>query len=51
MINSRRMGYGGHVACMEEKSAYRVLVERRRLLGRCRCRWENNIVARKPVAR
>jgi hypothetical protein len=38
---------GGHVAWMgEERGVYRVLVgklEGRRLLGRPRCRWEDNI--------
>jgi hypothetical protein len=47
MMKSRRMRWAGRVACMEENwNAYRVLVgkpERKRLLGRPRCRWEDNI--------
>ena len=43
VINSRRMRWAGHVACMgEERGVYRVLVgkpEGRRPLGRPRCRW------------
>jgi hypothetical protein len=46
MIKSRRKSWVGHVASMGEgKGVYRVLVgrhERRRPLGRPRCRWENN---------
>jgi hypothetical protein len=41
------MRLAGHVACMgEERGVYRVLVGRpegRSLLGRPRCRWEDNI--------
>jgi hypothetical protein len=47
IIKSRRMGWAGHVAGMEEKkNAYRILVgkpERNRSLGRPRRRWEDNI--------
>jgi hypothetical protein len=47
VIKSRRMRWVGHVACMREgRGVYRVLVgwpEGKRLLGRPRCRWEDNI--------
>jgi hypothetical protein len=47
VIISRRMRWAGHVACMGEgRGAYRVLVGRpkgKRLLGRPRCNWEDNI--------
>jgi hypothetical protein len=47
VIKSRRMKWAGHVACMGEgRGVYRVLVgrtERKRLLGRPRHRWEDNI--------
>ena len=47
VINSRRMRWEGHVACMGEKrGVYRVLVgksEGKRPLGRPRRRWEVNI--------
>jgi hypothetical protein len=47
VIKSRRLRWAGHVACMGEmRGAYRVLVgkpEGRRLLGRPRRRWEDNI--------
>jgi hypothetical protein len=47
MIKFRRMKWAGHVAGMREKrNTYRLLVrkpERRRPLGRPRCRWVNNI--------
>jgi hypothetical protein len=47
VIKSRRMRWAGHVARMGEgRGAYRVLVGRpegRRLLGRPRRRWEDNI--------
>ena len=47
VIKSRRMRWVGDVACMgEERGVYRVLVgkpERRRTLGRPRCRWVDNI--------
>jgi hypothetical protein len=47
MIKSRRMRWAGHVACMGEgRGVYRVLVGRskgKRLLGRPRRSWENNI--------
>jgi hypothetical protein len=47
VINSRRMKWAGHVARMGKgRSVYRVLVgrpERKRPLGRHRCRWEDNI--------
>jgi hypothetical protein len=41
------MRLAGHVTCLRKmRKAYRVLVgkrERRRLFGRCRVRWENDI--------
>jgi hypothetical protein len=47
VIQSRRMGWTGHVARMgEERSVYRVLVgkpERKRPLGKPRRRWEDII--------
>ena len=47
VIKSRRMRWAGHVACMGKgRGVYRVLVgkpEGRRLLGRPRHRWEDNI--------
>jgi hypothetical protein len=47
VIKSRRMRWVGHVACMMEgRGVYRVLVGRtggKRLLGRSRCSWEDNI--------
>jgi hypothetical protein len=47
VIKSRRMRWAGHVARMGRKSGvYRVLVgkpDRKRLLGRPRSRWEDNI--------
>jgi hypothetical protein len=47
VINSRRMRWARHVACMvESRSIYRVLVEKRegkRPLGRTRHRQEDNI--------
>jgi hypothetical protein len=47
VIKSRRMGWAGHVACMEEgRGVYRVLDGRpkgKRPLGKSRCRWEDNI--------
>jgi hypothetical protein len=46
VIISRRMGWAGHVACMGEINAYKILVRTyggRRILGRPRCRWEDNI--------
>jgi hypothetical protein len=47
MIKSRRMRWTEHVARMKEKTnAYRTLVEKpegKRLLGRPKCRWVNNI--------
>jgi hypothetical protein len=47
IIKSRRMSWAGHVARMGEKrNAYRLLVgkpEGKRLLGRPRLRWVNNI--------
>jgi hypothetical protein len=45
MIKSRRMRWGGYVACMGAKrNAYRILVrepEGKRPLGRLRCRQDN----------
>jgi hypothetical protein len=47
VVKSRRMRWAGHVARMEEgRGVYRVLVGRpevKRLLGRPRRRWEDNI--------
>ena len=47
VIKPRRMRWAGHVALMAEKSGvYRALVgkpEGKRLLGRARRRWEDNI--------
>jgi hypothetical protein len=46
MITSRRMRWAGHVARMGKRNAYRILVrkpERKRPLGRLRCRWMDNI--------
>ena len=47
MINSRRMRWAGHAACMGERSwVYRVLVgklEGQGPLARPRHRWEDNI--------
>jgi hypothetical protein len=47
MMKSRRMRWAGHAACMGEvRNAYKTLVrkpERKRPLGRCRHRWEDNI--------
>ena len=46
-LKSRRLGWAGHVARMEQfRNAYRVFVgkpESKRPLGRPRCRWEDNI--------
>ena len=47
MIKSRRLRWVGHVARMEEgKSAFKILTGKptgKRLLGRSRRRWEDNI--------
>jgi hypothetical protein len=47
VIKSRRVGWAGHVACIEEgRGVYRALVwkpERKRPLERPRHRWEDNI--------
>jgi hypothetical protein len=46
MIKSRRLRWAGHVARMEERGVYRVLVEKpegKSTLGRPRRRCENNI--------
>jgi hypothetical protein len=47
VIKLRRMRWAGHAAHMGEgRGVYRVLVggpERKRPLGRSRCRWEDNI--------
>ena len=47
MIKSGRMRWAGNVARMEEgRGVHKVLVrkpERKRPLGRPRCRWEDNI--------
>ena len=48
VIKTRRIRWAGHVARMgEERRVYRVLVEKpegRRLLGRPRRRWADNII-------
>ena len=47
VIQSRRLEWTGHVACLvESRGAYRVLVrkpEGRRPLERPRCKWEDDI--------
>jgi hypothetical protein len=47
VIKSRRVRWGGHVACVgRNRGAYRILMarfERRRPLGRPMCRLENDI--------
>jgi hypothetical protein len=47
MIKSRRVRWAGHVVRMgENKNAYRILSGKpdgKKLLGRPRCRWEDNI--------
>jgi hypothetical protein len=46
VIKARRMRWAGHVAQMGEVRGAHILVgrpERRRLLGRSRLRWEDNI--------
>jgi hypothetical protein len=47
VIKSRRIRWAEHVARIRDRRiAYRVLVgrpERKRPLGRLRCRWEDNI--------
>ena len=46
VIKSRSVRWPGHVACMEKRGVSRVLVvkpEGKRLLGRPRLRWEDNI--------
>jgi hypothetical protein len=46
MIKSRRMRWAGHVARMEKRNAYKILVgmpEGKRPLGRPRRRWVGNI--------
>jgi hypothetical protein len=47
LIKSRRMRWAGYVACVgERRGVYRVLVEKpegKRLHGRSRLRWEDNI--------
>jgi hypothetical protein len=46
VIKWRRMRWAGHVVRIEERGAYRILVERpegRRPRGRPRHRWEDNI--------
>jgi hypothetical protein len=45
-IKSRRIGWAGHVACLDEIiNAYTILIgkyEGKKPLGRPRCRWEDN---------
>ena len=47
MINSRRLRWTGHVVRMEEgRSTFQILTGKltgEELLGRLKCRWENNI--------
>jgi hypothetical protein len=47
VIKSRRMGWVGHVVYMWDlRNMYKILVEKpegKRLLGRLRCSWEDNI--------
>jgi hypothetical protein len=47
VIKSRKMRLAGHAARMREgRGAYSILVatpEGRRLLGRLRCRWDDNL--------
>jgi len=47
LIKSRRMRWAGHVASIGEmRNEYHILVvkpERKRLLGRPRCKWKDNI--------
>jgi hypothetical protein len=47
VIQARKMRWAGHVTCIGEgRGVHRVLVGRpknKRLLGRPRCRWEDNI--------
>jgi hypothetical protein len=46
MIKSRRMRWEWHIAPMQNRNAYRILVgkpERKRPLGRRSHRWVNNI--------
>jgi hypothetical protein len=46
MIKSRRMRLAGHVGMREKRNTYRLLVgkpERKRPLGKPRCRWMDNI--------
>jgi len=46
VIKSRRMKWAGQVACMGMRNVYKILVgkrEKKRLLGRPRLRWENNM--------
>jgi transcription termination factor 2 len=46
MIKPRGMRWGGHVARMKKRNAYRILVENpegKRSRGRPRRRWKNNI--------
>jgi hypothetical protein len=53
VIKSRRLRWAGHVAGMGEgRGVYRILVgkpEGRRLLGRPRHRWEDNIKVNQEV--
>ena len=46
MIKSRRLRWAGHVARMENRSAFKILTGKptgKRHLGRPRRRWEDNI--------
>ena len=53
VIKSRRLRWTGHVARMEKsRSAFKILTGKptgKRLLGRPRRRWEDNIKDRKSV--
>jgi hypothetical protein len=47
IIKSRRLRWAGHVARLEKRNMYRLLVgkpEGKRPLGRPRCRWVDNIM-------
>jgi hypothetical protein len=46
MIKSRKMKWAGHVARLENRNAYRILVEKpkgKKPMGRPRFRWVDNI--------
>jgi hypothetical protein len=46
MVNSRGMGWAGHVECLVRRDAYRLLVENPEVKGpleKPRRRWEDNV--------